>query len=717
MKSLEQRLLAPTDHILEKAATAIFPQVERANARLAVLEAVSSAVGGWDLADYQRLSLQDHPPAPIDAALWTEKLLASIDDTGIPIALALSALSREVISHSQQRKTGAYYTDWRLAEMLAASSVPDVTAEGPWIDPACGTGTLLAAAVMQIPAGPLRDHVIRNRLCGADLSPNALRGALLSVASLTGDLSAIQGFVGRLLLQDSLRSSDTWARIAPSGAALVIGNPPWEKLRISRHEAAKAAGATRSYGESFDGELDLTQHRSALLNYIEKVATGTRLQGRGEHDLYKLFLELGLGIAAHDGVLALLLPAGLIRSKGTESLRRELTSLARELSISVIENRASHFAIDTRFKFLSIVAKIGDGRKRPIYLKVADRTGKLPDTAVEMSHAQLTEVRPDLSIPEVRTPEEWELYLRLASTADRVGDPAGPWAPTYLREVDMTSDRWSFHRYPSDEMLPLIEGRHVSQFRWRAKRYFGGEGRSAIWKPEPLSRTTLQTQWHVPRDALKESSRQSAGKSRIGFRDITGQTNERSLLAARVPEGVVCGNKVPTLSFGPSNDDKEDLFLALANSLVVDWMLRRIVTTTVNFFLLDTLPLPRIDEASETGRELISLARHVTQAEGDSSLEAWEVGQWRARADAHVAAAWGMNLADMETVLRDFPLLDRGQPAILGENYSTITADSVLAQMAKLLGVKHPSTDRVRLARAAGATPYVPAEYASGGPK
>ncbi|MFC3848778.1 hypothetical protein ACFORJ_01150 [Corynebacterium hansenii] len=590
-----------------------------------------------------------------------------------------------------------------------------MTTDGPWVDTACGSGALLAAAVMQVPAGARRDEVIRDRLIGADLSTNALRGALLSVASLTGDLSAIEGFATRLLLQDSLRSPDVWARVAPFGAALVIGNPPWEKLRVSRHETAKAAGATRSYGESYDVDLDLTHDRSTLLTYIETVAAGTRLQGRGEHDLYKLFLELGMGIAADEGVLALLLPAGLIRSQGTESLRRELISLARKLSVSVIENRANHFAIDTRFKFLSIVATIGRGRKRPISLKVADRTGALPANAVHLSRTRLAEVRPDLSIPEVRTAEEWNLYSRLASNAHAIGDPTGPWDPTYLREVDMTSDRKSFQRSPSTDTLPLIEGRHVSQFRWRAKTYRSGEGRSAIWTPESLSRTTLQTQWHVPSGALKIGARRRTSRSRIGFRDITGQTNERSLLAARVPPGVVCGNKVPTLSFDDGSTDKEDLFLVLANSLVVDWMLRRIVTTTVNFFLLDTLTLPRIHESSDTGRELIALARRLTDAEGDSSVDAWEVGQWRARSDALVAAAWGMNISDMEIVLRDFPLIDRGQPTILGEDRSTITADSVLEQLAKILGVQHSSADRARLAQIAGAIPYIPAEYASGG--
>ncbi|MGP4915612.1 hypothetical protein ACTXJ9_07900 [Brachybacterium tyrofermentans] len=711
MKSVEQRLLSPADRLLAAAASAVLPGANQTEGRLTVLESVASVVAGWQLDEFWAAMDQGVSGIRSDPTPWAYQILESIAATPIPTALALAALSREVLPAGQQRSTGAYYTDWRLAEMLADASVPKVKVDGPWVDAACGTGVLLAAAALQVPAGRHRDTVIRDKLSGADLSRNALRGARLSVASLTSELSVVQGFTRRLLLQDSLRSRDSWQALAPAGAGLVIGNPPWEKLRVSRHEVAKSNGVNRAYGQSFERDVDLSKDRTRLLSYIEQVATGTRLQGRGEHDLYKLFLELGMGIAAEGGVLALLLPAGLIRSQGTEGLRRELNTVARDLSISVIENRASNFAIDTRFKFLSVVATIADGQRRPISLKVADRTGTLPDDPVTMGRAKLAKVRQDFSIPEVRTVEEWDLYARLAMNATTVGDPNGPWRPQYSREVDMTLDRKSFLPTHSQESLPLLEGRHVAQYRWRAKSYESGEGRSAIWRPQPLSRSPLKTQWYVPLRAMRRTTLERTTTSRIGFCDITGQTNERSLLVARVPDGVVCGNKVPTLAFHDGGAEREDLFLALANSLVVDWMLRRIVTTTVNFFLLDTLVLPRISEDSEVGREIVDLARRITAAEGNLSADLLIVGQWRARSDALIAASWGLSTADMEIVLRDFPLLDRGQPALEGESSSTVTADSVLAELSVLLGEQHPSTERCENERQAGAIPYIPAEF------
>lgn len=199
----------------------------------------------------------------------------------------------------------------------------------------------------------------------------------------------------------------------------------------------------------------------------------------------------------------------------------------------------------------------------------------------------------------------------------------------------------------------------------------------------------------------------------MGFCDITGQTNERSLLVARVPPGVVCGNKVPTLTFPDGGPDREDLFVALANSFVVDWMLRRLVTTTVNFFLLDSLPFPALPIASPASGRLIELARLVARAEVAGEVDLWQVAEWRAEIDAIAAVSWGIGLDDMRLVMQDFPLLDRGQSPLNGEKNSTITADLVISTLAKALEIEVAVEPlRVQQAKLSGATPYIPAEYA-----
>lgn len=716
MKSLEESLLIGVDTELTMLARRFGLEGDTSSGRLQLLEMVAGHYAGWDVAEYWR-RFAGPKPVPLELATsWIEDVLGQITQSGIPIPLALSALSRELLPSADQRSSGAYYTDWRLAQLVAGQSVPNISTDGIWVDTACGTGILLVAAAMEVPKGQLRDGVIRDRLTGADRSKVALRGARLAVASLTTSLDTVDGFDRRLLLQDSLKSRESWQEVAGEGAALVIGNPPWERLRASRHETEQRAGKVRQYGQSFDVDVDLSASRSELLEYIRSVTGHTSLQGRGEYDLYKLFLELGLYLAADDGVLAMLLPAGLFRSQGTEMLRRELAEVSSELSISVIENRARHFAIDTRFKFLVVTARIGTGEKRAIELRVADRTGSLPEQAVKIPRQRLASLRPDFSLPEVKTEAEWRLYADLAHRAITVGDSAGPWHPQYRREVDMTLDRHLFHSIQTGDSVPLLEGRHVSQYRWRSKRYISGQGRAAIWEPQRLAGDELETQWFVSPSDLSAGTAERISRSRIGFCDVTGQTNERSLLVARVPAGVICGNKVPTVQLSPADPATEDLFLALTNSFIADWMLRRVLTTTVNFFILDALPLPAVTPSSEIGAALVELARAVSAAEGNPEVDRGLVGGLRSRIDALTAFAWGVTPYEMRLVFEDFPLLDRGQPILHGDPASTVTRDCVLSELGKLYDKSSSvADDRVERALEMGALPFIPAEYAREG--
>ena len=96
------------------------------------------------------------------------------------------------------------------------------------------------------------------------------------------------------------------------------------------------------------------------------------------------------------------------------------------------------------------------------------------------------------------------------------------------------------------------------------------------------------------------------GVKRVGFCDIAGQTNERAMMCTIIPENVVCGNKVPTIIF-PDDHTGNRIYLwaGIANSFVFDWLIRRIISTTINYFLLLSVPLPAIDITSKEAKTII----------------------------------------------------------------------------------------------------------------
>jgi hypothetical protein len=340
---------------------------------------------------------------------------------------------------------------------------------------------------------------------------------------------------------------------------------------------------------------------------------------------------------------------------------------------------------------------------------------------VSISRGSLRSVRPDLSVPEVRSTREWTLFRELTLGGHAFGSADGPWRPSILRELDMTRDRELFRTHRSANCLPLIEGRMLHQFRHDAKRYVAGRGRSAVWAPTALREACVfRPQFWVRSRDIPTAARARVGVSRVGFCDVTGQTNERTMLAARVPAGVVCGNKVPTILFQGHEDQRRvsDCWLAIANSFLFDWILRRVVTTTVNYFLLLELPTPALDLGSPTAARLASLSAALSACghdHGDRQVHAWAVAEMRAEIDALVLRAYGQDLDTLELILEDFPLLDRAQAPIRGEPRSTVTKDFLLLRTAERLAEVGAKVGRWRerlgLAQEAGAVPYIPSQF------
>lgn len=724
-RPLEGALLSPVEEEIAAALAAVGAADDDHEVRLELLEAVACAIAGFSLDDYRALGGVSERLASGELASMAPVVLAALNSTPIPPALALTALAREPLSHAERRKAGSYYTDFRLAQYLAerAIELKPLKRGQLVIDPASGTGILLVAVAL---AGfgrnkeALDDYVRRSASAG-DLSPVALRGVKLALASLAHDLRSVEALAARLRAGDSLIGGATaWQDVAPDGFDLVIGNPPWEKLKISRHEHLGALGALRHYGDDYDahhGLDELADARSELADYVGSLEY--QLAGKGEPDLYKLFLALSSALVAHGGQIAMLIPAGLIRSEGTRPLREYLFSAAPELRISILDNKARFFSIDTRFKFLALNGLVDPTAKAtPVRVEHATGTddGVHEVGQARLDRSQLAKIRPDLSLPEVRSDAEWRLFRRLSQRGVTLGDPAGPWRLQFSREVDMTNDRQLFERARTNGEVALIEGRMVHQFRHTAKAYVSGTGRRADWAWQAPGAGALKPQFFVDPQALPEAVRDRAGRRRVGFCDITGQTNERSMLAASIPAGVACGNKVPTITFDMPHDEElvAGVFLAVANSFAFDWLLRRVVTTTVNYFLLLSVPFPRLDFDSPLAARLAALAHEVERRyESAADPDTPPLSAVRAEADALVMEAYDLDPSAAELILEDFPLLDRGQPPLPGELRSTITSDVVLLEVNRRHGGEDDElARRVDAALGAGAEAYVPSQLA-----
>ena len=695
----------------------------RQEARFQLLEAVASRLGGFDLAVYQRAFGFEPIAGQNDLLAAALAVVEEIGKTDIPPALAVSALAREELNMATQRRSGAYHTDFRLAKQLAKELKVAFKSGARVVDPACGSGILLTAITLAACGADrqLTSEWISQSVYAADLSGNALRGALIALASLTNDVPALVAMRRNWRVQDSLIAGPgSWKTRAKAGFDIVVANPPWKKIKITRHEFIQAEGVERHYGAAY-GEFDtrkFNRKKAEVESYAARLSNRYHALRSGEPDLYVAFTELLLSLAKPGGSIGLLLPAGLIRSQNTRLLREDLFSQSGELAIQVFENRARFFEIDTRFKFLLIRARKRSGKLKykPLEISHANGTsnGVIAGTKVRVGRTKLAKLRADLTVPEVKNESEWRLFVRMAQHGVDWSKPHSPWHPEFMREVDMTRDRGVFLSSRTEKTLPLIEGRMVHQHRFGAKSYAGGTGRSAQWKLNLLGGREVRPQfWIDPRDLSTRAERRMHAV-RAGFCDITGQTNERSCLGAIIPPRVACGNKVPTIIF--PNDPRVEriwLWVAIANSLPFDWMMRRVITTTINYFHFLSIPLPPLEPRSLPGQQLVTIAKTLSKLDhaGANRGVHWQMAELRARADHLVMNTYGLSAADLHLMMEDFPLIDRLQPPIPGELKSTVTRDLIAAhgrqnKIAKIARM------RVDDAASEGAVPYMPSQMA-----
>jgi hypothetical protein len=241
----------------------------------------------------------------------------------------------------------------------------------------------------------------------------------------------------------------------------------------------------------------------------------------------------------------------------------------------------------------------------------------------------------------------------------------------------------AFRIVPEAHYTALYEGRMVHLFDPSQKGYVAGEGRRAEWVDLLFDDKALRPRVFVCREEVAIDR-----PARVGFCDVTGATNERTLLTCLIPPGVACGNTVPVLRQEHPGDAL--LLLAVLGSFVADFLARLRVSTHLNWTYVASLAVPQKSSIPEHSR------RAITQIAARLSCTLPELaGTWnavfpeapwtpasaersllrraalRAELDAIVAELYGLTAAEYGYLLSTFPLLDRDQPALPGDMFVT----------------------------------------------
>jgi hypothetical protein len=260
---------------------------------------------------------------------------------------------------------------------------------------------------------------------------------------------------------------------AGPGFDVVVGNPPWDKIKPERKQfygevdptvwalQAREIGAfSRKLHDSMPGLAEkwdafeaTTKAYARFLRssgvFRHQIAEVNGKKTGGDADLFKLFLERAHGLSRSGGRVGFLLPGALCTTEGSTGLRRMLLDRSVLESLFVFHNaRKRFFQIHADTKFATLVFS-PDSEGTASFLaafNLRDEAFLRTPSPLEVTRDYIEMVSPGhLTITELRSPSERDLVGRLYSSFHRLGTALdAPWKVSFTRERDMSGDSYLF---------------------------------------------------------------------------------------------------------------------------------------------------------------------------------------------------------------------------------------------------------------------------------
>jgi hypothetical protein len=438
------------------------------------------------------------------------------------------------------------------------------------------------------------------------------------------------------------------------GFDAVIGNPPWDRIKLQQVEwfaerdhtiAAQPRAADRKrlieqlerqqapLWNDYQAAAERAETNARVLGNSKFGSGDYPLLGGGDVNLYSLFVERAQSLIHQKGIVALITPSGIAADKGAAPFFKSIATTQRLGALFDFENKKIFFPdVHASFKFCALV--FGGLQRRfsttrcAFYLHSLDELDKqiASGEVLELSAADFALVNPNTgAVPIFRTRRDAEITMRLYRNHPvlvRHGDMGNDkvWPVKYVRMFDMTNDsgqflkaeelrkkgwkraplnRWT-DRQGKQQALPLYVGRMIGHYDHRAASVeVNAQNLKVATLSDRTDNTRKQDSVYYPMPQYWVDAR-SIPQARnlpwaLGFREIARATDVRTMIAAIVP-GTAAGNKLPLLL--PESGHEQDyarnasLLLANFNALAFDYAVRqKVQSTTLNWYIVEQFPV------------------------------------------------------------------------------------------------------------------------------
>lgn len=574
--------------------------------------------------------------------------------------------------------TGAYYTPSNLAlevvreaveRYLEANNVKNkdeaqrMLLETNFADLSCGCGEFIKTIqVFLLKQYNIEPEKICLNLYGADIDPIALQITicdLLEIVSRNKWSEIIDHFVlgnplislseekslaekTRLFATKRFYASDmginTNNLFANVHIGIVVGNPPWEKIRFEERKFFKplipkiAAISQKNKRQIAIGKLK--NQDPVIYDWYRKIAgdytsfknvvkanpfLSTSLNG--ELNTFVLFTELSLNIIDNTGVFSLIVKSSIATSPVNKPLFTQLTNQKNLASICLYNNSLRIFDIDSRERFCVITCtkttnssfELIAGASRAEDLHTLER--------ISLSTKHMSIINPYTHmLPNISKNADIQILLNVHKRLP-LFDTVFPQCH-FGRLVHLTSHAQNIDITPENDNVPIYEGKFIERYDARfatfsnlpntqkysakahAKKNVAIDGKKAL--PE--------CRYFIHKDFWNKLKANYPEPFMLCWRSLTSPTNARTTLAMLLPT-MPTSQSIQFLQTDSNFDIL--LMLALLNSKPFDYLVRlKMPGLDLTQSVIKQIPVPNRDiylQRITYSKVNLPLERHIIE--------------------------------------------------------------------------------------------------------
>ncbi len=458
------------------------------------------------------------------------------------------------------------------------------------------------------------------------------------------------------------------------GFSCVVGNPPWERVKIQDKEFFSGVGRN----DIADAKTStiranmitaLAENDPALYGAYTsalRISDGTAhlllrsgrypLTGRGDVNTYSVFAETMRMITTATGMVGFITPTGLATDKTTSLFLADALGHKKLLAFYDFENEGKIFSNVHHALRFAVTAITGAERLtiRTRFAFLLRRVADVTDRRFELAPDEVLTMNPNTgTLPMFRSRVDADITLRIyRQNSVLIGQAdahRNPWSLTFSTMFHMANDSKLFHqavdmgaaefdgwayRESGREYLPLYEAKMLWHFDHRFSTYH--EATQAQLKMQTLPRPSdmehddpsyepLARYWVSRSNVFEALAGRWDRRWLLGWRDITGAEKARTFVPSVLPSTAV-GHKFP-LAF-PANPAHGPLLHSLWSSMVFDYIARQKISGTgMTYFVVEQLACPTPSTFGEPTRwqPAHTLAEWITPYVLELSYTSWRL--------------------------------------------------------------------------------------------